>query len=231
MDIDKLIALEEDEFADQFGWIDWREDDAAVVETFGLQLTDTSSIGYVQQDGEITVQYGGKSHPIPLTHTGCDRYVVLSSLAELLSDTHEVWLHKASTENDTHGILVLSRSASRLLEEKHAPWVKDNLQRLVRGVDGFSGLEIPYLGHEERAREFDKAYRELASADEERNLQIQRLAADSEEAVRTYRKKQRIELAIAVLVLTVLVWMAFLKPSEPDCRVRVDGECMELIPE
>ena len=86
MDVDKLIALEDEEFADQFGWIDWREDDAGVVEIFRSQLPDTPSMEYVQQDGGITIQYGGRSYPIPLTHTGCDRYVVLSSLAQLVSE-------------------------------------------------------------------------------------------------------------------------------------------------
>ena len=164
MKLDKFITLEGEEFADQFGWVDWREDDTDVIEMFRSQLGDSDSIEYVEERGEITVQYRGRSHAIPLTHTGCDRYVVLASLVELVGETHDVWLHKGSMEDDTHGVLVLTRSFSRELREKHASWVKERLQPLKKGVDEFTGLEIPYIGHEQRRAEFEKDYRALDAA-------------------------------------------------------------------
>ena len=65
MELDEFITLEGDEFADQFGWVDWREDDTAVIEMFRSQLGDSASIEYVEERGAITVQYRGRSHAIP----------------------------------------------------------------------------------------------------------------------------------------------------------------------
>ncbi len=227
MELSEFVSLEGEDFADQFGWVDWRQDDAAVIEMFRSQLGDSASIEYVEERGDITVQYRGRSYSIPLTHTGCDRYVVLSSLAELLRETHDVWLHKASMEDDTHGVLVLSRSFSRELAEKHASWVKESLQPLRRGIDEFTGLKIPYIGHERRKTEFEKEYRALEAARTEREAEVRKLALESTAAVRKYKLKQYVSLTIAVLVLSLIAWGLVLKHSEPDCRIRVDGECID----
>ena len=227
MDLSKFVSLDGEDFADQFGWVDWREDDTAVIEMFRSQLGDSAPVEYAEERGEITVRYRGRSYPIPLTHTGCDRYVVLGSLAELVSETHDVWLHKGSMEDDTHGVLVLSRRFSWELMEKHASWVKERLQPLRRGVDEFTGLGIPYVGHEERAPEFEKEYRALEVAGRERNAEIRNLALESKAAVRKYRSKEIVLLVVAALILSVIAWGLYLKYSEPDCRIRVDGECID----
>ena len=227
MELSKFVSLNDEEFADQFGWVDWRQDDASVIDVFRSQFGDNGSIEYVEERGEITVQYRGRSYLIPLTHTGCDRYVVLDSLAELVSETHDVWLHKDSMGDDTHGVLVLSRRFSRELTEKHPSWVKARMQPLVKGVDEFTGLEIPYIGDEQRGAEFEKEYRALEAARADREADIRRLALESTAAIRKHRRKHHVSLMIAVLLLTVITWGLLVKHSEPDCSLRVDGECVD----
>ena len=227
MQVDELTGLDTDELEEQFAWFDWREDDRALVETFRSRLEDASSLGCVETENGITVRYRGESHAIPLTDTGSDRYVVLCSLAELLKDTHDVWLNKPFMEGDTHGFLVLTKSQSGELAEKHTGWVEQWLQPLNKGIDEFSGLKIPYLGHEERAAEFERAHRALEEAREARDAGVQVFADQAEDAIRKHKRSEYLGLAIAVLILVAIAWALMAKHSAADCDVQVNGECIE----
>ena len=49
---------------------------------------------------------------------------MLSSLAEIIKETHVVWLHKGRIEDDAHGVLVLPKDQSDELENRHVAWVE-----------------------------------------------------------------------------------------------------------
>ncbi len=226
MEIDKLVSLDGDGFDNQFGWVDWRQDDAAIIDIFKSQVTDKFPIDSEQKDGGLMVRYYGQPYSIPLTHTVCDRYITINSLAEIISDTHSVWLHKNAMENDTHGILVLPNNHSEELKRNHAPWIESHLQALRKGVDEFSGLTIPYVGHEDNAPCLAGELRVLEANREARDIRIQQASQQSERATRQFRYKSYLSLVIPGLITLAIIWMLILKYQEPDCRVRVDGKCL-----
>lgn len=222
MEVDKLVSLEGEELDNQFGWIDWRQNDTEVIEIIKSQLPDGFSIDYMERDGGITIHYSGGSFSIPLTHTGCDRYITINSLAEIIGDTHDVWLHKRAMEDDTHGVLVLPKDHSDELVRNHASWVNNNLQALKKGVDEFSGLTITYVGHEDNAPGLANELR----AREARDVRIRESYQQSEGAIRKFRYKSYMSLVIPGLIILVIAWLLILKYQQPDCRVRMDGECL-----
>jgi hypothetical protein len=128
-----------------------------------------------------------------------------------VSETHDVWLHKASLENDTHGFIVLPKQFSEELVEKYASWLNKYLQPFKKGFDEFSGLKIPYLGHEDNAPDFRREYAEIEAAERERTKRIDKLAIDNEKAIKRYRYKERFSITVSVLVLIVIVLVLIIK--------------------
>ncbi len=211
MDMDKLVSLKGTEFDKQFGWIDWRGSDAGIIDIFNSQLHDDYTIEYEDKEGGIIVRFRNNAYSIPLTQTGCDRYVMINSLAEIIGETHDIWLHKEAMDSDTHGILVLPKYDSNALTEKYASWVKNNLQPLEKGRDEFFGFKIPYIGHEDNAQNLEIEYRELVADQEEKCGDIHQLPMQAEGFIRKFNYKKYAILAFQVLVLITMAAALFLK--------------------
>jgi hypothetical protein len=149
-----------DAYHDAFGWIDWRGMEHEVVEAVAWQLDEGDELTYIESinaadpaDSVVPIR-NGVAHRVPLTGTGSDRYVMLHSLAEILKDRYEIFMESDSAGgSDTHGALVLPHAMAADLRARHGKWMKKNLSTLD-GIDGFSGLAIPWLGHEDAAPEF-----------------------------------------------------------------------------
>ena len=167
MPIDQLVALDEDAQGEAFVWIDWRSGEDEVVTDFAEQLDPADTLTFREDGDRVVPILRGVEHPVPLTLSGSDRYVMIHSLAELLKDRYTFWRHSDSTGSDTHGFLVLRNDESAELQRRHPKWVKKYLETLIPGIDGFSGLDIPWWGHEDHAPGFARQ-RQAMDADLDR---------------------------------------------------------------
>lgn len=187
MENSKLTSLTGEDFDAAFGWIDWRSSEQEVVDIVQSQLGADWTLQLTDDDERTLLTVQGADHIIPLTGTGSDRYVMLSSLAEIMKETHVAWLHKGRLEDDTHGVLVLPKDQSDELENRHVAWVEQHLSPLKKGVDGFSGLAIPYCGGEDNAPDFEK---EHGAADDARADWQARINADAEKFLDRYTAQE-----------------------------------------
>lgn len=176
MPIDQLVSLDEEDQSEAFVWIDWRSGEDEVVTGFAEQLDDPAALTFREEDGRIIPILDGIERPVPLTLSGSDRYVMIHSLAELLKDRYTVWMHADSQGSDTHGFLVLRNDESAELQRLHPKWVKQTLQALSPGIDGFSGLDIPWWGHEDHASGFAQKRAAMDANTERQKARVRAMA-------------------------------------------------------
>lgn len=174
--IDELVALDEEDQAEAFVWIDWRSDEDEVVTGFAEQLDDPDSLTFREEEGRVIPILDGVERPVPLTLSGSDRYVMIHSLAEMLKDRYTVWMHADSQGSDTHGFLVLRNDESAALQQRHPKWVGKYLSALSPGIDGFSGLDIPWWGHEDHAPQFARKRAAIDADTERQKARVRALA-------------------------------------------------------
>lgn len=153
--VKELVALDAEERSERFIWIDWRSFEVEVVEGIIAFLGDDEDLGFEEEDEAITVIHNGRRFEIPLTHTGSDRYVMISSMAEILKDKYSFWLDRGSAEGaDTHGFLPLTHAQSEELLRDHADWAAEHLLAFEPGFDHFHGLKVPFLHHPDHNPDF-----------------------------------------------------------------------------
>ncbi|MBB3166963.1 hypothetical protein [Simiduia aestuariiviva] len=235
--IELLVAANEEERQEFFSWMDWREYDSEVARLFIAQLEalagDAPLMQCVENEEGMSIVYEGKAHRIPLTDTGSDRYVTLCSLAKLVQDSHDVWLHRETLGDDTHGFLVLNKAQSAELAEKYGEWSAQHLKKLAPGWCEIYQRRIPYLGNEDYAVAFARA---VAAEEAEERARVDNYHAAREAQIqanhradRKQRRKQRLEWVIAVVFLVAIAVMYVKKEidaaNEPSCRVLIDGVC------
>jgi hypothetical protein len=167
--MDELLALQArvtripesedayDAYSEAFGWIDRKSRESEVVDAFAWQLDEGDVLAYREEpDGSVVPIRNGMEYRVPLTRTGSDRYVMILSLAEILRDRYAVFVEaEGAAGSDTHGVLVLPHAQVAEQERAHPSWIGEHLAPLA-GVDGFSGVAVPYYGHEEAAPEFSR---------------------------------------------------------------------------
>ena len=192
-----------DAWGEAFGWVDHRSFESEVVEAFAWQLDEGDVLTFVEDEQQrVTPVRNGVPMPVPLTLTGSDRYVMAYSLAQILEDRYEVFQEEDGWGSDTHGFLVLTHADAAALRARHRKWMDKVLKPLQPyGVDGFSGLDVPWYGHEDAApdfvakrRKFDEGLRlmgegisrwfENMHADEEKVKRGEMRAADSFQVVK-----------------------------------------------
>ena len=89
MENSKLTSLTGEDFDAAFGWIDWRGSEQEVVDIVQSQLADDWTLQLTDDDEHTLLSIQGTDHIIPLTGTSSDRYVMLSSLAEIMKETQD----------------------------------------------------------------------------------------------------------------------------------------------
>lgn len=152
--IDELVAIDDEEdLSDAFIWIDWKSMESEVVEAFAERLDAGDELTFREEDWRTIPIYNGVEFPVPLTQSGSDRYVMIFSLMEILKDRYTV-LRDANYDGDTHGFLLISHDEAADLSRRFPKWKRKHLDTMTMGVDGFSGLDVPWLGHEDQAPKF-----------------------------------------------------------------------------
>lgn len=158
--IDELVLLDDESLGEAGCVVDWRSAEDEVVEAFAERLDPEDALAWTEADGRVTPVYRGVAHPVPLTLTGSDRYVMIFSIMELIRDKYTVF-RDADADGDTHVFHVLRNDEAEDLARRHPQWMRKHLEALVPGVDGFSGLDVPWLGHEDHAPDFAAKRRKL----------------------------------------------------------------------
>ena len=158
--VDELVLLDDEARGEVACVVDWRSMEHEVGEAFAEWLDPEDALTCIEDGDRVTPVYRGVAHPVPLTHTGSDRYVMIFSIMELLKDRYTVF-READYEGDTHCFHVLRNDEAEDLARRHPTWMRKHLEVLVPGVDGFSGLDVPWLGHEDHAPDFAAKRRKL----------------------------------------------------------------------
>src|SRR5262245_36242727 len=91
---------------DAYVTVDHRDPDEAIVEQVSDRLAAPDALTMTHIEGQLFVTFRGRQHRIPLTDTYHDRYVTISSLAELLREHYRFFLLETSMLSDTHELLV-----------------------------------------------------------------------------------------------------------------------------
>jgi hypothetical protein len=135
---------------DAYIWVDHRAEETEIIVEMSSRIhpADALIVGDCTEGG-LPVTYRGMSLQIPLTGSPHDRYVAISSVAELLKERYRIFLLASSLSDDTHGMLVVSRFDA----ERWAPR-PEHLVPLDLGYDYFHQIRVPYLGHPDAAPQF-----------------------------------------------------------------------------
>src|SRR5215813_1488659 len=135
---------EDDESA--YIFVDHRSEDGCIVEWVSERLASKDALS-VRADGTaLFVTHRGREYRLPLTISGHDRCVAISSLAELLKNDYRFFVLAPWRGSDAHGLLVVPESQMRAWGS-----IPEHLEPLRFGFDYFNGINIPYLNHEDSA--------------------------------------------------------------------------------
>ena len=96
---------------DAYIFIDHRQEEGSIVAFVSERLAPADVLA-MRYDEALFVTFRGQEHRIPLTFSRHDRYVAVSSLAELLKDDYRFFVLVPSLDSDTHGLLVVPRSVA-----------------------------------------------------------------------------------------------------------------------
>lgn len=164
----QIVSLNEEDFDDALLWVDHRsQEDEIIFEVadylneplFAEWHEDKLWLCYATAEADADGNSTANAEPdrkwqLPLTFTRHDRYVALSSLAEVLKDKYSFWLVEGRLGDDTHGLLILSHAVASQLQTEHADWLAETLVPMQLGFDYFNEIKVPYLGHENNNPDF-----------------------------------------------------------------------------
>lgn len=137
---------------DAYIFVDHRDHDELVIGLVSERLAAEDVLTPRRVDDEVLfVKFRGREHRIPLTNSYHDRYVTISSLAELLKEHYRFFLVGTFFESDSHGLLVAPLSQVRAWAA-----LPEYLRELQLGYNYFSGMLVPYLNHEDSAPDFER---------------------------------------------------------------------------
>jgi len=134
---------------DVYIYIDHREEESSIVEYVSERLAPDDALAVGEDDEHMMVRYRDQDYLIPLQYSRHDRYIMISSLAELLGERYAFFVLEPSLGDDTHGLLVVKKS-----DLEGWPAVPAHLGALRLGYDYFNDIQVPYLHHENHAPDF-----------------------------------------------------------------------------
>lgn len=142
-------------------FIDHREDDTGIVSAIAAGLPAGDPLQMEEEGDDLFVRYQGRRHRIPLRFSPHDRYITVSSLAEVLGAHYNFYVLEPSLAADTHGLLVVPQARARSW-----PGLPDHLVPLEPGYDYFHDIRVPYLHHEDSAPNFAQDSERVAAGRE-----------------------------------------------------------------
>ena len=123
-------------------WVDWRQEDETIPESCeAVLLTGALSGELVEVDSdegyEVFIKYKNQKVRVPLTYTGEDRNITLSTLNEVLGADYEIRFCNDSSGSDTLAFLPLAPAQWIELERKYGKVVGEHFFKLSDYPDLF----------------------------------------------------------------------------------------------
>lgn len=214
-----LQALAGGDYQDLLIRFDHRDEEESIISALSNQLAVEDHITLVWKDEQLWFRYHEQDYYVPLSFSMHDRYIAISSFAELVKEHYTLFLDKESRKSDTHGLLLLAKADIQLLSASALNTLRDQFIELERGYDYFSGLIVPYIDHldhnphlEDEAREqmtsLREHYQALENSPEIQNILTnlrQEIAEVQTESERKARRQSRVLSIILLAVLTSVV--------------------------
>jgi len=134
-DADQLQELMGD--TDRVVVVDWREEEQDMLGCFAGQLPAGSlSFGFADDDEErLDLTYNGVRHPVRLTFSEKDRYVVIRALAKAVGPGYEIRVFRDSLQTDTHSFLVRPAAWWNEMDANFPARMNEVLAKLSEGMD------------------------------------------------------------------------------------------------
>ena len=124
-------------------WVDWREEDDAIVQDcenilqtgrLKAEVVETTTGGGY----EIYIQYGEKRVRVPLTYSMQDRHITLCSLNSALAPDWEIRFCLDSNDSDTLAFLPLSIRQWEELEQRYNDAVALRFYKISTNLNPFT---------------------------------------------------------------------------------------------
>ena len=144
------LPRDADEDDETLVWVDHREEEEALLCAFAERLPAAEGLEPFWRGDALWLRWRGAEHRLPLTFSPVDRYVAIHSLAELLAPDYRILVQRESLGGDTHGFLLLAQTAWETADAATRARLDADFEALEPGIDAFSGLAVPYLGHDDR---------------------------------------------------------------------------------
>jgi len=121
---------------DAFFWVDWREEDDAIVEYCeSLLETGELSAEIIDADNEhgfdMYIVYSNKRAKVSLTLSEDDRHITLCALNDILRPDYEVRFVIASKGSDTLAFVPLPSAEWQALERRYGKQVEKHFYRIA----------------------------------------------------------------------------------------------------
>jgi hypothetical protein len=111
--------------------VDWREEDAAIVELVSDAIGGGLDWAEIEGEPGLELRFGERTARVVLTESPMDRYLTLRGVARVLEGAFELRLFRASYASDTHVFYVRSVSWWREADRRHG----DVMARVFRPLD------------------------------------------------------------------------------------------------
>jgi len=115
---------------DNIIWVDWREEDEAIVR-YVADVINGFAIKVDWEGDDMIIAESERRETVPLKLDCGDRHVALCAINKFLAGSHEVRFVKASDGSDTLAFAVLPREAWAALEDEFGAKVQAAFEVLV----------------------------------------------------------------------------------------------------
>jgi hypothetical protein len=125
-------------------WVDWREEDDAIVRYCESVLQTGNLAAEVVNDetGEgsaLSIRYDAKNIKVPLSDSPDDRHIAICALNDALSPDYEVRFCIDSNGSDTLAFVPLPQTTWRELEEEHGQKLNKHFYQIAITPNLFTG--------------------------------------------------------------------------------------------
>jgi hypothetical protein len=115
--------------------IDWRADDAEIVEDFSRLLDEGDELTVARTDHGLTITYHGVEHPVSLPNSISARYITIHSLLQIIAPTYQARLVRDSYYSDTHVFLLRRSTWWAELDRSHPERATELFQPVTEDLD------------------------------------------------------------------------------------------------
>ncbi|MCK0102616.1 hypothetical protein [Pseudohalocynthiibacter sp. F2068] len=148
--------ISQDDVGDEFLWFGWLQQQEGLVTPLGWKLKAHDNLIAEWRGDQFWINLNDEQHRFPLSCDAHKTYITISSIAYLLRERYDFWLVKYLMGADTHALLITTKTETEELASNHSRAMSRWFIPLQLGHDYFSGIDVPYLDHENHNPLFEK---------------------------------------------------------------------------